>query len=276
MAQLQRLAIAPSQFCDSKILLTAQQWHYLTHVLRLQTGDRFIAMDGQGHWWLASLLTGRAPEAEILQPILVETELPVAITLIAALPKGNGFDEVIHQATELGVSCITPIISERTLLKPSPQRLERWRRIAQEATEQSERQFVPTIVEPIPVLKSLQLWQAQTSSSTARYICVTQDQPPHLIDCLVAWIEKNKMAERSLSDATLATLNQPLAAVATPPPRAMIAIALGPEGGWTAAEMDQAIAANFQPVSLGSRILRAVTAPIVALSLIAAVYEGNP
>ena len=86
MAQLQRIAIAPSQLQQNQILLTPQQQHYLGRVLRLCDGDHFIAMDGKGKWWLAQL---QGEEAQILEVLTVETELSVSITLMVALPKGN-------------------------------------------------------------------------------------------------------------------------------------------------------------------------------------------
>ncbi|MFN6569837.1 16S rRNA (uracil(1498)-N(3))-methyltransferase [Dendronalium sp. ChiSLP03b] len=233
MSQLQRIAIAPSQLQNQQILLTKEQQHYLGHVLRLREGDRFIAMDGKGKWWLAQLAT---EQARVLETLTVETELPVSITLMVALPKGNAFDEVVRCCTELGVACIAPVLSDRTLLKPSPQKLERWRRIATEAAEQSERSFVPTILEPVA-------FNAVTANvTTQRYICQARGEYPHL---------KN---------------------VINPASTEMI-IATGPEGGWTEKEIENAIATGFQPVSLGRRILRAVTAPVVALTLISAGCE---
>ncbi|MGI8502622.1 MAG: 16S rRNA (uracil(1498)-N(3))-methyltransferase [Hassallia sp.] len=235
MAQLQRIAIALSQLQQNQILLTPQQQHYLNRVLRLQKGDRFIAMDGMGKWWLAQL---QGEEAQILETLTVETELPVSITLMVALPKGNGFDEVVRCCTELGVACIAPVLSDRTLLNPSPQKLERWQRIASEAAEQSERSFVPTILEPVSFDAALSSFATQQ-----KYICEGRGNYPHLKKC------PHSQGEMS------------------------IVIATGPEGGWTEKEIDNAIQAGFQPVSLGRRILRAVTAPIVALSLISAACE---
>ena len=240
LAQLQRLAISPSQRQDEKIVLTTQQQHYLIRVLRLRSGDRFIAMDGLGQWWLAEL---RGAEGQILEPIPSQTELPISITLLVALPKGNGFDEVVRYCTEIGVTCITPVFSERTLPKPSSQKLERWRRIAQEASEQSERQIVPTILAPVPLRTGL-----FSGVASHRYLCTARGSYPHLLGCLRASILTTNL------DA--------------------IMIATGPEGGWTATEVDEAIAAGFEPVSLGRRILRAVTAPIVALSVAAAALEA--
>ena len=265
MPQLQRLAIAPSQLQDQEILLTTGQYHYLSRVLRLREGDRFIVIDGQGSWWLAVLTQSKA---QILEPISIQTELPVSITLIAALPKGNGFDEVVRCCTELGVSCIAPVISDRTLLNPSPQKLERWRRIAIEAAEQSERQIVPTILDPVPFVTRLSSVISDTSVNNQQYICVARGDSARLIDCLNdidALAACRRLGQMTNDIAVLAAcrrLGQ------------TIVIATGPEGGWTNTEVEKAIARGFQPVSLGRRILRAVTAPIVAVSLVATIFES--
>ncbi|MUL37725.1 16S rRNA (uracil(1498)-N(3))-methyltransferase [Gloeocapsopsis dulcis] len=236
MAQLQRLAIAPSQLHNEQIMLATEQQHYLGRVLRLREGDRFIAMDGTGNSWLAVFLGN---QAQVLESIVVGSELKVPVTLILALPKGNGFDEVVRCCTEIGVSCIVPVLSDRTLLQPSPQKLERWRRIAKEAAEQSERSIIPTILEPIPLNQAL-----ATATAKHLYFCVARRHDPHLQTVL------------------------PLSTTAE------IAIAIGPEGGWTTQEIESAIAAGFQLVSLGNRVLRAVTAPIVAMSLVSAAFDG--
>lgn len=184
MAQLQRLSIASFQFQARQIILTDEQLHYLFRVLRLRSGDRFIAMDGEGHWWLAELET-QPSSARILEPIDACTELPVDVTLMVALSKGNGFDEVVRQATELGVACLAPVLSHRTLLKPSPQKLDRWRRIVSEAAEQSERQVVPTVLEPMDLISALSFVKSQSSfAQNQLYICEARGDFPHLIDCL--------------------------------------------------------------------------------------------
>ncbi|PSB15950.1 16S rRNA (uracil(1498)-N(3))-methyltransferase [Phormidesmis priestleyi ULC007] len=238
MAQLQRLVITASQIDRQQIVLTAEQQHYLSRVLRLRSGDQFIAMNGQGQGWLAALESDRA---QILEPIHAHSELSISVTLVLALPKGNGFDDVVRQATELGVTCIAPVISDRTLLNPSANKLERWRRIAQEAAEQCERQIVPEILDPVSWNDCLQI--ESSDSDICRLICLARGNSPHLLNYL------NKSVCPSIT------------------------LAIGTEGGWTDAEIEGAIAAGYQPISLGRRILRAVTAPIVALSLVAGVLE---
>lgn len=252
-AQLQRLAIAPEQRQEQQILLTHEQQHYLQDVLRLRHGDRFIAMNGQGQLWLVEL-SPNATEATVLQTLSEHTELAQPLILLAAPPKGNHFDQVVRSVTELGVSHIVPLISHRTLLKPSPNRIQRWRRIAAEAAEQSRRQIIPNIADPVAFGEKMakgrgedQLWQ--------RYICTVDGSAPNFLHCL-----SQTAAHRSSNG---------------------IAVMVGPEGGWTHTEKQQADAAGYQAVSLGQRTLRAVTATYMAVSVAIAhlelhtAYEGG-
>ena len=247
---MQRLVISLSQLQDRHIELNDEQLHYLKRVLRLQSGDRFFALDGQGQTWITQLAHDFATIIESVQAN--HQELAVNVTLIVALPKGNSFEEIVRCCTELGVSTIIPTKSNHTLLKPSTHKLERWRRIANEAAEQSERQLVPTITELTPFDSVIHQQPSVNSDSQLQYICVARGDVPHLMTCLQSKIKTNSQLQNSPS----------------------IVIATGPEGGWTPAEIQQANIAGFQSVSLGKRILRAVTAPIVALSMAAAVWES--
>jgi 16S rRNA (uracil1498-N3)-methyltransferase len=231
MSQLQRITIDLHQVQDKQVLLTSEQQHYLLRVLRLGDGDKFLAMDGKGMCWLVQLL---GEQGKILEVVRGDTELAIAVTLILALPKGNNFDDVVRHCTELGVAKIIPVLSDRTLLQPSNQKLGRWRKISEEAAEQSERMIVPVISEPVKFTES---WELLTTVD--KFICEGRGNYPHLLS---SW---NNSSRNDL------------------------AIAIGPEGGWTDRELQLAVAAGFQPVSLGKQIFRAVTAPIVALSMIA-------
>jgi 16S rRNA (uracil1498-N3)-methyltransferase len=231
---VQRVIIAPEQIQADRIQLTAPQLHYLSRVLRLQSGQQFIAMTGQGQTWRVEL---EADRANILELLVVKSELAVPVTLAIALPK-TGFDDVIRQVTELGVACIVPVISDRTLLNPSASKQARWQKIIEEAVEQSERAIVPTIVEPIT-------WkQYLASPSQNRFI---------------AW-------ERGDSPSLLTSLNQTVS---------QIEVAIGPEGGWTEGEVTAAIEAGYEAVSLGPRILRAVTASVAVMAIVAAQIESR-
>lgn len=262
--------------------LDRDQRHYLTKVLRLKAGATITAQLPTGERWLAQLV-GEGDRLCLGQPLPELPPEPVSITLVAALPK-TGFDEVVRQATELGVGSIVPVFSDRTVPKPkteaghSPARSQakapvsaaspsappdpkrdRWQRIAQEAAEQCERREIPSIQAP-------QRWSHALTNlpqPSWRYLCVARD----LASLGESW------ADRSPTPTLLGRLQQDLvgAIAAAPPPPVVLAI--GPEGGWTVAEIEAAIAAGFTPVSLGPRILRAVTAPLVALTTVAAAVE---
>ena len=234
-----RLVIKSNQLNGDRISLNADQIHYLRRVLRLRNSDCFVAMDGAGKAWQAQLIRD---EAILLSQLDDSTELPVPVVLIAAMPKGNGFEGIVHAAVELGVREIIPVSSQRTLLNPSANRLQRWRKIATEAAEQSERMILPTVAEPMPVTKAITL---SVFHRADRYFCVARSQEPHLMSYLQA-----------------GRLNS-------------IVIATGPEGGWTDSEVEAAIATDYKVVSLGDRILRAVTAPVTALSLINASFYST-
>lgn len=236
----QRLVIDPAQRQAQLVTFTKPQQHYLYRVLRLQSGDQVIVLDGLGGSWLVAITEAGA--GKILEPWEVDHELPIKITLMVALPK-NGFDEVVYQATELGVGRLIPVISDRTLLRPSPQKIQRWRSISQEATEQSERRIVPQILDPVSFRESLEL----TANLTHKYICTPRQNAPHLAHLLPELEELSEPKE--------------------------LVVLTGCEGGFTDQEVEGAIDQKFQSVSLGKSILRAVTAPIVALALIASKFD---
>lgn len=236
----QRLVIDPAQKQAHLVTFTKPQQHYLYRVLRLQAGDQVIVLDGLGGSWLVIMTGAGEGTGEILEPWEVDHELPVKITLMVALPK-NGFDEVVYQATELGVGRVIPVISDRTLLRPSPQKIQRWRSIAQEATEQSERRIVPQILDPLSFREGLEL----TANLTHKYVCTPRQNAPPLSH-LLAELEPKELV-----------------------------VLTGCEGGFTEQEIEGAIDQKFQAVSLGKPILRAVTAPIVALALIASKFARS-
>ena len=231
--QYQRFVIESHQKQGESIQLTEAQTHYLRRVLRLSEGDRAIALTGTGMAWIVELTPD---QAKIIAPIAMNTELTVNVTLLISLPK-QGFDEIVRCCTELGVTTMVPVLSERTVLNPSANKLTRWQRIAAEASEQSERAIVPKIQPPIAFTQALGEY-----SGYQGYCCTARHDVPLFWDCFPSQLDTN----------------QPLI------------IATGCEGGWTDLELLQAQQAQFQLVSFEKRILRAVTAPIAVMSLVAA------
>jgi 16S rRNA (uracil1498-N3)-methyltransferase len=234
-----RITITPDQRQHNTLRLTADQWHYLNRVVRLGVGAQFGVMDGEEQW--LAVITAAAT-AQIVSVLPGAEVWVMPLRLVMALPK-QGFDQVVRQATELGASEIVPVISDRTLLRPSPQKLQRWRRIAQESAEQCERLMPPQISDPRPLTD---YWSAIASQPRGpQFFCVARRSVPTLL----AQLPHHDQA--------------PAWTVIT-----------GPEGGWSGAEVEAAIAAGADLVSLGSGILRAVTAPLAALALCNAYLAG--
>jgi 16S rRNA (uracil1498-N3)-methyltransferase len=263
--RLQRVTLQPHQVeqaleLNQAIAVTPEQKHYLTNVLRLELGAEFIALDRQGGWWLAQLAIasdGETIQAKIIGQLENNSELFAQIVLGIAMPKGNNIESIIRQTTELGVRQISPLFSDRTVIKAGTdignQKRDRWQRIAEEAAELSLRNYVPEVNPP----QSFKQWlnnsaqlSTQLTEQSHKYICVIRADVPHLLNSL-----------QSINDAE---------------ERSQIFIAIGCEGGWTEREEEMAIAAGFSPVSLGDRVLSAVTAPVVALSIVSAFLEATP
>jgi 16S rRNA (uracil1498-N3)-methyltransferase len=238
---VQRLTLEPSQIEFPLVTLTVAQTHYLRRVLRLEAGDRFQAIDGRGATYLVEL---QATQGRIIEELLtVNRELPLVVHGVIAVPKGNGLDDLVRACTELGVSQIHPVVSDRTQRAPNENRQQRWLKIAQEATEQCERAIVPTLHPLCP-------WSEVAARARGqKYFCVTRREAPHLLESLTTDGE--------------------------------IWLAIGPEGGWSEPEIDLALAQGWKPISLGPRILRTITAPIAALAVISSWLDlhtpkGNP
>ncbi len=248
---MQRITIDARQHQGQSLALETGQVHYLRRVLRLGVGDRFIAQDGQGQQWLAAL-TDQPSSAQVIEPLHPTVRPASPLRLVAALPKGNSFDQVVRQTTELGVTHIFPVLSQRTLLKPSDNKLLRWQRIAQEASEQCERITVPEIFAPVDFQQCLEQLDDEAIPPGLRYLCVARSAAPEsALPHLLAHLQDQ------LPSATAQG----------------VTVAIGPEGGWTPAEITVAITHRYVAVSLGSVILRSVTAPITALSLVTAARE---
>ncbi|MEN9201591.1 MAG: 16S rRNA (uracil(1498)-N(3))-methyltransferase [Thermostichus sp. DG_1_6_bins_120] len=246
LSGLPRLVIAPKQRDErGNLYLSSPQQHYLQRVRRLKVGDPFLVLDGSGGLWMAHW----QPQGSRVVA-WVETrprELPVHVHLGLAVVKGPSFDEVLRQVTELGVAQITPLLTERTVVEPGLGRQERWQKIVQEAVEQCERLRWPQIDPPTA-------WGDWVRALKVNWwgMAVARQEVPLLMQVLP---------------------KPPVGGDRDPVYR--VAIAIGPEGGWTTAEIAQARAQGGVPVSLGSTILRATTAAVVAAGLIAAVYSGQ-
>jgi 16S rRNA (uracil1498-N3)-methyltransferase len=243
--ELRRLLIPPERLAASGGAppLDRQEAHYLGRVLRLRPGDRFAVVDGAGRLWSAVLR--QADRAELEQPLaapLEQAEAPApCLELAVALPRRDA-DVLLRMVVELGIDRFTPLQAERSV-GPDPLKPERGATIVREALEQCER-----------------LWQPQLAAAGSA-LALLGAAPP-------AGQGRGLLATTRRSDTPL--LLEALADLATDPlgARAGVTVAIGPEGGWSPAEETRAQEHGWQPVSLGSAILRCSTAAVTAAGLL--------
>ncbi|MEO4048638.1 16S rRNA (uracil(1498)-N(3))-methyltransferase [Pseudomonas sp. CAU 1711] len=214
-------------------LLPEAQAHYIGRVLRHAAGDAVQLFDGSGQEYLGELIEvgKKAVRVELREAFAGQAESPLRIHLGQGLSRGERMDWAIQKATELGVAEITPLLSERCEVRlkdeRADKRLAHWRQVAISACEQCGRSRLPTLHPPVP---------------------------------LAEW--------RTAVEAELKLVLHPLAAPLDSHARPQsLAFLIGPEGGLSETEVEQARAAGFHPARLGPRVLRTETAPVVALAV---------
>ena len=227
-----------------RLALGEEATNYLSRVLRLGLGGEarlFNARDGE---WLARIDTVGSRQIEVCLTERLRAAPPpaeVSLTLLFAPVKKDQTDLIIEKATELGAATIRPVLTERTQTRTV--RLDRFRKIAVEATEQTERLDLPEILEAAPLPRAL----ADLPAGTALIFCDETTGP----------LPGGKAVSPAPIRDILAQLGRRPAAILT-----------GPEGGFTAFERAALHGrSDTYPVSLGPRILRAETAAIAAMAL---------
>ena len=219
--------------------LTGEQAAHLARVLRAEPGQVFDVVAG-GFLHRAEITS--VAEGEVVFALREELESDAALPLhlLLAVFKYDHMEWAVEKATELGVGRITPVLARRTekhLALAATKRVERWRRIALEASKQSRRTTVPEISDPVGLKQALE-----------------QEQSPTRI--LLSETEQGTTLTAALANAKASTEESDTA------------LAIGPEGGWTPEEMALFTQHQWQPVTLGPRILRAETAAIAAIAIV--------
>ena len=226
--------------------LTGEQASHLIRVLRAQTGMEFDIVAGDRVWHgVIAGISGDAVRFNLVAEVKAEPALP--LTMLLSIFKFDRMEWAIEKATELGVERITPIIarrSEKHLAQSAQNRVERWRRIAREAAQQSRRSDVP-VVEDVAQLKLA----ARREGDAVRLLLAEQ--------------ERTRTLRKALEESLAESGDQ----------LPVVRVAVGPEGGWAAEEEALFDSEGWKPVSLGPRILRAETAAITAMAVAAALLE---
>lgn len=215
--------------------------HHLGVVLRAQVGQLYELSDGVRVCLGRIESVGRERVELALLEELPANEPKLRVTLLLSVVKFDSFEWAIEKATELGVTSIVPIAAERSekgLLAAAAKRSERWRKLILEAAQQSRRVRLP-VLEPVARSESAFLIGKQ---GLGIFLSERADAPP---------------LRQALKDATAAD----------------VALAIGPEGGWTDVEVEMARSAGFHSASLGHLILRAETAVVAALASLSYALE---
>ncbi len=221
--------------------LTGAEAHHLLHVMRAKSGDEIILFDGSGDEFPARVTALRRSEADaaILGRHTVDRELPCPVTLAVALPKGDRQRWLVEKAVELGVTRLVPLETARSVAQPNAKAVERLRRAVIEASKQCGRNRLMEIALP-------QAW--------SEFLDVTDGDQVRLL------------AHPSSEPRSART---PLAKSGP------VTFAVGPEGGLTDGEVDQAADHGWQVISLGARILRIETAALALAALVAMNLEEH-
>lgn len=237
-----RFFVLPEKVGENQIILDGDNAHHIKNVLRLKVGEEVTVCDSCGYDYQSKILQIASDSviAEILQRQKTVSEPSIAITLYQALPKGDKMDFIVQKCVELGIDRIVPMNTKRCIVKinqKEEKKISRWQKISVSAAKQSGRGKIPEIS---PVMNFTQALEDASRLSKA-LIPYELEQTTSL----------HQLKEDFCGNS--------------------IGIFIGPEGGFSVEEIEQAIKAKIMPVTLGKRILRTETAGMVTLAIL--LYE---
>ncbi len=234
---LTRLFIRSELQTGQTLKLDSEQAHYLGRALRLRPGDALSIFSAESGEFAATLTSIGKSDGEIAvgAAIVTATESPLKIHLVQGVSRGERMDVVVQKATELGVKRISPVLTEYAMVKlegkRASKRREHWQKIAEGACEQSGRTRPPLIDEPL----LLKTWFGSKTSETD-------------VDLIL----------KPYATTSMASLKAP---------QTKVCLLIGPEGGFSDNEYEDAEVSGFKAVSLGPRVLRTETAAIAAVTV---------
>ena len=223
-----------------RIVLEGDNARHISFALRMRKGDTVTLCGEDGRSMVGTLedFDGTSVAVRILGEG-AGAEPPYPVTLFQGLTKGDKFDFIIQKAVETGVTRIVPFLSSRCIAKleeggRTEKKLERWKRISEEAAKQCGRGIVPEVTAPVPFAKALE----EAAEASLSFLCYEREDAVSLSDLLKAH------------------------------PGGSVSFLIGPEGGFSEAEASLAADRGIALCGLGKRILRTETAPVFVLSCI--------
>lgn len=241
---MHRFFIPPQWIQGSQVLLADPVAHQLRAVLRMSPGDQIMVLDNRGAEYEIELVALEKQQVigRVISQRQAAGEPTTKITLYQSLLKKENFEWVLQKCTEVGVTHFVPFISQRSVSdKLKDSKMERWERILTEAAEQSRRGNIPTL------------------------------QPLITFDEALKTMPQFDLVLIPFEDEQQTSLRR---AITAAKPRTL-AIFIGPEGGFSAGEITRAKTMGVIPVTLGTRILRAETAAVVAAANVLYELENN-
>ncbi|WP_392486600.1 16S rRNA (uracil(1498)-N(3))-methyltransferase [Haloimpatiens sp. FM7315] len=242
---MHKFFVPKENIIEDKVTIKGEDVKHIYKVLRLSEGEKICINNSLGEEYLASIVFINKQEVrlDIIEKLEIKSESPVNIYIYQGLPKAAKMDLIVQKNTELGVKGITPIITERVIVKnelKEYKKIDRWNRIALEACKQCKRGVIPKINNPIDfqsLLKDLENFDL--------VVVPYENEEGYGIKKLVEDVKDKDIKN--------------------------IAVIIGPEGGFEKEEIDQLSKMGAYIITLGPRILRTETAGFTCLSLL--MYE---
>lgn len=249
---LQKYFIESNNWNGNKVFIEGEDAHHILRVMRFKTGDQIICNqpDGKAAVAIITQIEEKKVIANVEKWLDENTELPVKVTIAQGLPKGDKIELILQKGTELGAVAFIPFQAERSIVKwderKQEKKMKRYRKIVKEASEQSQRNILPHIYEPMNIEELI------------------KESNPYDVK-IFAYEEEAKVDDYHAFGTIIKRLKE----------GDQVLICIGPEGGFSEQEVSLLKENGFHSVRLGPRILRTETAPLYVLSSISYHFEES-
>lgn len=244
---MHRFFAEPGQIGEKEIVITGADVNHIRNVLRMRADEEVLIADGQGAEYRCKLteLGENEVRAQILWKLDGNAELASAITLFQGLPKSDKMDLIVQKCVELGVDRIVPVSTKRAVVKLDAKkeqtRLKRWNTISESAAKQSGRGVIPEVSGVMSFGKALE------EAKKLDVLLIPYERAEHMTE-----------TRRVMGEIR---------------PGQSVGIFIGPEGGFEESEVEEAVAAGAQAITLGRRILRTETAGLAVMAMLGYLLE---
>ena len=244
---MHRFFAEPGQIGEKEIVITGADVNHIRNVLRMRADEEVLIADGQGAEYRCKLteLGENEVRAQILWKLDGNAELASAITLFQGLPKSDKMDLIVQKCVELGVDRIVPVSTKRAVVKLDAKkeqtRLKRWNTISESAAKQSGRGVIPEVSGVMSFGKALE------EAKKLDVLLIPYERAEHMTE-----------TRRVMGEIR---------------PGQYVGIFIGPEGGFEESEVEEAVAAGAQAITLGRRILRTETAGLAVMAMLGYLLE---